>query len=102
MYSSLNIKKSKDGVLVDIKVLPKSSRNEIAGVVDGKLKVKLTAPPVNGKANKALITFLSKKLNLSKRDIVIVKGQTSANKQLSISLASESLIEKFINATRNQ
>ena len=95
MYSSLNIKKSKDGVLVDIKVLPKSSRNEIAGVVDGKLKVKLTAPPVNGKANKALIT-------LSKRDIVIVKGQTSANKQLSISLASESLIEKFINATRNQ
>ena len=102
MYSSLNIKKSKDGVLLDIKVLPKSSRNEIAGVVDGKLKVKLTAPPVGGKANASLVNFLSKILGLPKRDIVIVKGQTSSQKQLAIPLPYESIIKKFQDNTRKK
>ena len=102
MYKSLNIKKSKDGVLLDIKVLPKSSRDEITGVVNGKLKVKLTAPPVSGKANSALVNFLSKVLGVPKRDIVIVKGQTSSKKQLAISLPYESVIEKFQDNTRKK
>jgi len=102
MYNSLNIKKFKDGVLLDIKVLPKSSRNEIAGVVDGKLKVKLTAPPVGGKANFALVNFLAKILRVPKRDIFILKGQTSSKKQLAISLPYESVIEKIQNNTRKK
>ncbi|MFA6427268.1 MAG: DUF167 domain-containing protein [Candidatus Magasanikbacteria bacterium] len=64
-----------------IKVLPRSSRNEVVGeMADGTLKVKLTAPPVDGKANEALIELLSEHFNLPKSKIKIVRGLTSKNK----------------------
>ena len=53
------IKKVKDGVLLTVKILPNSSKNEIIKTEEG-LKVKITAQPIEGKANKALIEFLSK------------------------------------------
>ncbi|OGH91825.1 MAG: YggU family protein [Candidatus Magasanikbacteria bacterium RIFOXYC2_FULL_39_8] len=70
---------------LSIRVLPRSSRNEIVGeMADGTLKVKLTAPPVDGKANRALIELLSEYFDVPKSKIKIVRGLTSKNKIIEI------------------
>ena len=53
----LNIQETDNGIRIEVKVQPRSSRNQIAGEQDGALKVKLTAPPVEGEANQALVDF---------------------------------------------
>jgi len=79
-----SIRKTKDGIAVEVLVQPKSSRNEIAGMQGDRLKIKLTAPPVDGKANAGLIAFLAKKLGIAKSQIKIVRGETSRRKTVYI------------------
>ncbi|MFH1946724.1 MAG: DUF167 domain-containing protein [Candidatus Magasanikbacteria bacterium] len=68
-----------------IKVLPRSSKNEIVGKLpDGTLKIKLKAPPVDGEANTELIKFLSKEWKVPKSSIKILKGLTSKIKLIEI------------------
>ena len=70
---------------LNIRVLPRSSKNEVVGQMrDGVLKIKLTAPPVEGKANEALIEILSEHFKVQKNKIKIVKGLTSRNKIVEI------------------
>ena len=80
----LNITEINGGVRVEVKVQPRSSRNQIAGEQNGVLKIKLTAPPVDGEANAALIDFLAAYLQLPRRDIALVKGETSRHKIVEI------------------
>jgi uncharacterized protein (TIGR00251 family) len=70
--------------IIRVRVLPRTSKNQIVGMDGGVFKVKLTAPPVEGKANKALVQFLAKKLGLPKRDIEIVSGEHSREKSIRI------------------
>ncbi len=72
------------GLRLAVQVQPKAARNEIAGETEGRLKVRLTAPPVEGKANKALVKFLAKRLGLAGSRIVIVRGHKSRRKDLLI------------------
>ena len=65
---------------IRIRLIPRSSRNEIVGKENDVLKIKLTAPPVEGKANKALVQLLAKKLRVPKRDVEIVSGERSREK----------------------
>ena len=74
-----------DGLEVRIKAVPRASKDEIQGLHDGALKIRLTTPPVDGKANQALIKFLSKQLNISKAQIELTQGETSRSKILRIS-----------------
>ena len=74
-------KQTTEGVLVNIKIVPNSSKNDIV-LEDEFVKVKITAQPVEGKANKALIEFLSKKFKIPKTSIEIVKGETNKEKTL--------------------
>jgi len=68
-----------------IKVIPRSSKNEVVGEMsDGILKIKLTAAPVDGEANKELIKLLAKYFGVAKSRIKIVKGLTSRNKVVEI------------------
>jgi hypothetical protein len=78
----LNIpyKKTKDGILLKIKVEPRSSMAGIQGVSGNTLKVKLTSAPVDGAANRQLIEILAKKTGVRKSSIEIVRGDTSKNK----------------------
>lgn len=72
-------------MIIKIRVLPRSSRNEVVGeMADGTLKVKLTAPPVDGKANEALVELLAEHFDISKSKIKIVRGLTSKNKVIEI------------------
>ena len=75
------IKQTNDGILVNIKIVPNSSKDDIV-LEDEFVKVKITAQPIEGKANKALIEFLSKKFKIPKTSIEIVKGETNKEKTL--------------------
>jgi uncharacterized protein len=68
-----------------VQVQPKSSSDEIAGVHDGRLKIRISAPPVDGKANERLIEVLAKALGVSKSSVEIIKGKTSKIKTIKIS-----------------
>ncbi len=70
--------------LLNIYVQPKASKNKIVGLHGEELKVATTAPPVDGKANKAIIAFLAKFFGLSKSTITLIRGQHSRHKQLSL------------------
>ncbi|KUG02705.1 hypothetical protein ASZ90_019899 [hydrocarbon metagenome] len=80
----LNISEIPGGIRLEIKVQPRSSKNQIAGKQEGALKIKLTAPPVEGEANQALINFLSAFLKIPKRNINLIKGETSRHKLVEI------------------
>jgi uncharacterized protein (TIGR00251 family) len=78
-----------NNLTIKIKVEPRSSKSEIVGAYGDALKVKLTSPPVEGKANKELIELLSKKLKVRKKDIEIISGQSSKNKVVKIAGLTE-------------
>lgn len=71
--------------LVRVYVQPRASRNEVVGLHGEALKVRLTSPPVDGKANKALIAFFAKLLHLPKSAITLHSGHQNRNKVLKIS-----------------
>jgi uncharacterized protein (TIGR00251 family) len=77
-------KKSKNGIVVEVKVEPRSSKRGIAGVMENALKVKLTAPPVEGAANEQPIEVLSEAFGIKKSDITIIRGQSSKRKVVEI------------------
>jgi len=82
---------------LQVKVTPNASRNEITGLIDGVLQVKVAAPPVKGKANKELTAFLSQALGVKKSSLSIVKGQTSRNKVIAIEgLSRDDIIKRFL------
>lgn len=89
-----------DGVRLTVRLSPRASRNKIEGVAigaDGKpvLKIRLTAPPVDGTANAALIAFLADMLDLRRADIVIRSGETSRLKHLQLSGNTVLLMSKL-------
>jgi uncharacterized protein (TIGR00251 family) len=74
------IVESDGGVTFAVRVIPRSSRDEIVGAQGDALKIKLTAPPVEGAANTALIEFLAKALGVRRGAVSIVRGAGSRNK----------------------
>lgn len=72
------------GLKLSLFIQPKSSKNEIIGPHNGALKVKITAPPVEGKANEELVEFLADLLDIPKRQIEILKGETGRHKTVEI------------------
>jgi len=75
---------TKDGLVLKIKVEPRSSRSGVVGPYGDGLKVKLTSPPVESRANDELIEVLAKEYGVHKRDIEIISGQSSKNKLVRI------------------
>lgn len=69
---------------IRVKVLPRSSKNAVVGRHNGSYRIKLTAPAVEGKANKALFQLVSKKLDVPKRNLHIVSGQYARHKSIRI------------------
>ena len=72
------------GVTFAVRVVPRASRNEIVGVHGDALKVRLTAPPVEGRANEALVVLLAKRLGVRKSQVEIVTGATSRRKLIRV------------------
>lgn len=83
----LSIAAHPQGLAFKVRVQPKSSRNLVAGLHGDALKLKLTAPPVEGAANKMCIHFLAERLRLSKASIEILSGHHSRSKTVLVRCA---------------
>lgn len=81
----LDIRSDGDGVTISVRVQPRASKNQLAGVMDGALKVRLAAPPVDGAANRACCEFIAGLLGVSKTRVEIVRGHTGRGKTLRVS-----------------
>jgi uncharacterized protein (TIGR00251 family) len=81
-------------VRIDVHVQPRASRNAVIGWRDGSLRVALTAPPVEGAANAALIELLAESLGLKRRQVSVVGGQTSRKKVVELDAADEAALRE--------
>ena len=95
---TINIQVIEISITVPVRVSPGASRDAILGEHDGAIKISVTAAPEKGKANKAVIKILAKKLDLKKSNISIVKGETSQDKIILIENISR---EDFSNLWSN-
>jgi len=86
-----------DKARISVHVYPNAVKNEIVGLTSNVLRVKISAPPVKGKANKELVAFLSGLLGIKKDSINIIKGHTARNKVLVIDgLSQEHTLELLL------
>lgn len=87
----------KRGVAIPIRVTPRASRNEVVEILsDQTVKIRLKAPPVEGKANEELIKFLSKILGVPKSNLEIVAGATGRDKLVSVLDITDAEVHKKI------
>lgn len=92
------ISKQNDGSLwLSVYVQPGASKSEIVGPHGDSLKIRIKAPPVEGKANEALQEFLSQQLKISKRSIQVIKGELQRNKVVRIEGVSLEDIKSVLN-----
>ena len=80
----LIITKTATGATFRVRVQPGASKNEIVGVQEDALKVRISAPPIQGKANKVLIQFLAKQLAVKRSQVEILSGHTSRVKTIHV------------------
>ena len=85
------------GARIDIRVLPRGSRNTLSGVRGGMLRIRVTAPPVDGQANAAAIALLAKALDLPKSAIRLVKGASTREKTLVVESMSQEEVNQRLN-----
>jgi uncharacterized protein (TIGR00251 family) len=98
--ATLDVRESDGDCLLPVRVTPRASKTEILGVAEGRLRVRLQAPPVDGAANAALSEFLAKFLRLPKSAVTVARGETGREKTLRVAgmsakLLTEKLMEKL-------
>jgi uncharacterized protein len=93
------IKESATGVTFAVKVHPRARKNAIAGVIGDALKLALTAPPVDGKANQAVMEFFADLFAISRASVTIASGETSRTKIIRVSdISAEQARQKLQSA----
>jgi uncharacterized protein (TIGR00251 family) len=90
----IDLKESQAGTTFAVKIHPRAKKNAITGQVGDALKVALTAPPIDGKANQACIEFFAKLLKVPRSSVTIAAGQTSRNKVIRVTGLSAEEIKK--------
>ena len=82
--TELKIKKINGAVVFATKIIPGSSKTALAGMLDGILKIRISAPPEKGKANESLLKFLAKQLGVKKKSVSIISGLRKSIKQIKV------------------
>jgi uncharacterized protein len=90
------IHQSEEGVSFSVRVHPRAKKNGITGELGDALKVSLTTPPVEGRANEACIEFFAKLLKVPRSSVTIASGQTSRNKVIRVAGLSGEELRKRI------
>ena len=90
------IQETSQGTLFKVVIQTRGAKNDIVGVQGDALKMKLTAPPVDGAANKMCIQFLAKALKVPKSDVTILRGKRSRIKQIVVRSLSKERIEALV------
>jgi hypothetical protein len=90
------LRESNEGLFLTVRVTPRSDRDEITGIYGDALKIRLNAPPVDGKANDRLVRFLSEHLKIPSAQVQILRGFASREKQLLVTgLNREELLTRL-------
>ena len=94
--ANLTIQEVNGGVVFVVKIVPGSSRTAACGLLNGMLKIKISAPPERGKANRALLDFLAKQLGVKKNTVALISGHISPVKYVQVSgISAETLLKKL-------
>lgn len=72
------------GAVLEVLVQPRASRSRVVGEHDGRVKIQLAAPPVDGEANAALVAFLADLLGVKRADVVLLAGETGRRKRVRV------------------
>jgi uncharacterized protein len=89
----MNLREHDGGVTFDVLVQPRASRAKVGPVHDGRLKILVTAPPVDGEANAAVIELIAKTLGVAKSAVSVVAGATSRRKTVRVEGVARAAIE---------
>ena len=88
----------RDEAILAVRVTPGAKRNAVTAFKEGVWDIKIAAPPVGGRANEELVAFLSKKLDIRRNSLNVIKGQSSRNKLVSVSGMSQKEIARRLSA----
>ena len=95
----MKVRADKSGATFQVKVHPRAKKNAITGVLGDALKLSLTAPPAEGRANDACIAFLAEVLRLPRSSVTIAAGQSSRNKLVRVAgLSTSAVAERLLAA----
>ena len=84
-----------DGLVVHLRVQPRASKNQLDGVVGDRLRVRLTAPPLEGEANKACAAFVAELAGVAKSKVTMLTGQKSREKSFHVSGEVQAILARF-------
>jgi uncharacterized protein (TIGR00251 family) len=90
--------RDKQTATLSVRVIPRSSRSEIVGLIGDELKIRLKSPPVDGAANDELVRLLAKEFGVSRSDVEIISGHTSKQKRIRINGLAASDITAVLKA----
>jgi uncharacterized protein (TIGR00251 family) len=90
------IRETPDGVVFKAAIQPKGAKNEIVGLMGDALKIRLTAPPVEGAANRMCVEFLARSLKVRKSDVEIIRGKGSRTKQVLVRSTTRRKVESLL------
>ena len=99
MNPPITLRDTPDGCILPVRVHPGARTNAVTGVHDGALKISLTTPPTDGRANEALIAFLAERLRIPRSRISLVSGATSRSKTLRVTGKSATEIQAALDPT---
>ena len=88
----------RDEAILAVRVTPGAKRNAVTALKEGVWDIKIAAPPVGGRANEELVAFLSKKLDIRRNSLNVIKGHSSRNKFVSVSGMSQKEIARRLYA----
>lgn len=89
--------KTAPGVTLSVRIQPRASKNQIVPMEGGGVKIRLTAPPVDGAANEALVRFLADTFSVPKAHVEILSGHTSRNKIVRIEGVEQAQVDQVLN-----
>lgn len=92
----MRIKPCDNGIRFSTIIQPRSSKNEVTGIYNDALKIRLTSPPVDGEANKACMRFFAKWLDISPSKVNIVQGLSSKNKTIEVADLTEKQFHEIL------
>lgn len=88
---------TKGGVRLHLFIQPQASKNEVIGEHNGELKIKIKAPPIEGKANTEVIAFMAKLFGVAKREVTLIRGEQSRHKTVEIQGIDRETAQKILN-----
>lgn len=91
----INVTEKDGSISFVIRVIPRASKSEIVGELEGSLKIRISAPPVDGAANDEVVRLLAKAFGVGKSNVLIVAGETSKTKRIRVAGATPERLQQL-------